>query len=225
VILFLSGTLRHLPQPVLAAIVLVAVTGLFNLPALKQIWRFSRGEFAVAIAALLGVLGSGLLMGVLIGVILSILLLLRTAMQPPTTELGRVPGTDYFADRIRHPANERIPGVFIFRCNGGIFYFNSEHVHDRFIELLEKRPDEVKLAVLFMGTVPLLDMAGVEFLTGLRETLLKRGIELRLAEAHSVVREALRRGGFEQHYGPIEPDQTIATILRKVHMHHNPIVT
>lgn len=225
VVLFLSSTLRHLPQPVLAAIVLVAVTGLFNLSALANIWRFSRSEFAVALAALLGVLGSGLLMGVLIGAILSIILLLRRGMQPPVTELGRVPGTDYFADRIRHPDNERIPHVFIFRCSGGMFYFNTEHVHDRFFGLLAQRPDEVKIAVFFMGTVPIVDMAGVELLTELRETLLKRGIELRLAEAHSIVREALRRGGFEKHYGPIEADQTVATILKKHPIPHNPIVT
>jgi SulP family sulfate permease len=215
VILFLSSLLRHLPQPVLAAIVLVAVAGLFNLSALKHMWQFSRSDFAVAIAALFGVLGSGLLMGVLIGVVLSILLLLRRAMQPHITELGRVPGTDYFADRIRHPKNERLPGVFIFRCDGGIFYFNTEHVSDRFLELLGNREDEVKLAIFFMGTVPMIDMAGVEFLTELHKTLHKRGIELRLAEARSTVREALRLGGFEKHYGSIEQDQTIPTILSK----------
>ena len=215
VILFLSSVLRYLPQPVLAAIVLVAITGLFNFAALRHMWRVSRGEFAVAATALLGVLGSGLLMGVLIGAILSILLLLRRAMAPHTTELGRVAGTDYFADCIRHPNNERMPGVFIFRCDGGIFYFNTEHVTDRFFELLEKREDPVKLAIFLMGTVPMLDIAGVECLTELRENLRKRGIELRLAEAHSTVREMLRRSGFEEHYGPVEPDQTIATILRK----------
>jgi high affinity sulfate transporter 1 len=215
VILFLSGMLQHLPQPILAAIVLAAVTGLFNFAALKRMWHFSRSEFAVAIAALLGVLGSGLLVGVLIGAVLSILLLLRRAMQPPATELGRVPGTDYFADRIRHPNNERVPGVFIFRCDGGLLYFNVEHVQDRFIDLLGQREDEIKLAIFFMGTVPAVDMAGVEFLTELQQTLHKRGITLRLAEARSGVRETLRRGGFERHYGPIEADQTVATILRK----------
>jgi high affinity sulfate transporter 1 len=225
VILFLSGLLRHLPQPVLAAIVLAAVTGLFSLSALKEMWRFSRGDFAVAVAALAGVLFSGLLMGVLIGAVLSLALLLRRAMQPPATELGRVPGTDYFADRIRHPDNERLPGVFIFRCNGGIFYFNTEHVHDRFFELLAARPDEVKLAVFFMGTVPMIDMAGVGFLTELHANLEKRGIRLRLAETHSVVREALRRGGFEQHYGPVVADQTVATILHKNGFSNQPIAT
>lgn len=215
VILFFSGMLRHLPQPVLAAIVLAAIAGLMNLSALKRMWTFSRADFAVAIVSLAGVLYSGLLMGVLIGAILSLALLLRSAMQPATTELGRVPGTDYFADRIRHPANERLPGVFVFRCSGGIFYFNIDHVSDRFHELLAARPDRVRLVVFFMGTVPTIDMAGIEFLTDLYETLRKRGIDLRLAEAHSKVRETLRRGGFEEHYGPIEADQTVATILRR----------
>ena len=215
VILFLSGLLRHLPQPVLAAIVLVAVTGLLNLSALKHLWRFSRGEFAVAVVALFGVLGAGLLHGVLIGAVLSLLLLLRRAMNPPTTELGRVPGTAYFADRIRHPENECLDGIFVFRCSGALLYFNVENVRDRFFELLSNRKDEVKLAVFFMGAVPLADMAGVEFLTELHENLKQRGIELRLAEAHGKVREALRRGGFETHYGPIEADQTVETVLSK----------
>ena len=68
VTLFLAGLLRDLPQPVLAAIVLMAVSGLFKLSDLRRLWRFSRAEFAVAVAAILGVLGSGLLRGVLIGV-------------------------------------------------------------------------------------------------------------------------------------------------------------
>ena len=72
VTLFLSGLMRDLPQPVLAAIILVAVTGLVKIDALKRIWRFSRAEFGVSMVALLGVLGQGLLRGVLIGAILSI---------------------------------------------------------------------------------------------------------------------------------------------------------
>jgi MFS superfamily sulfate permease-like transporter len=218
VILFLSSLLQYLRQPVLAA-----VTGLVNLTALREMWHFSRADFAVAITAVAGVLFSGLLMGVLIGAVLSIALLLRRAMQPPTTELGYVPGSDYFADRIRHKANDRLPGVFIFRCKGGIFYFDTEHVHDRFFELLAARPDEVKLAIFFMGTVPMIDMAGVEFLTELRENLQKRGMKLRLAETHSVVREALRRGGFKKHYGPVEADQTVPSILQRIGISNDPI--
>ena len=81
VVLFFSHLLRALPQPVLAAVVLVAVAGLFKLSTLKQLWRGDRPEFVVAMAALLGVLGSGLLRGVMIGAIISLVQLLRRASQ------------------------------------------------------------------------------------------------------------------------------------------------
>ena len=90
---------------------------------------------------LIGVLSSGILRGVLIGVVLSLVLLLRRASRPLTTELARVPGTSYFADFLRHPENERVPGVFVFRSESGLLYFNVDYVRDRFFELLAQRED------------------------------------------------------------------------------------
>src|SRR4029453_4529619 len=119
---------ENLPQPVLAAIVLTAVIGLVNVKAIARLWRFSHAEFAVSAVAFLGVLGSGILRGVLIGAILSVILLLRRASQPQTAELGRVPGTDFFADLARYPSNERLPEVFVFRLRGALLYFNVDRV-------------------------------------------------------------------------------------------------
>jgi SulP family sulfate permease len=215
VTLFLAGLLRDLPQPVLAAIVLTAVTGLFKVSELRRLWRFSRAEFAVAIAALLGVLGSGLLRGVLIGVVISLLLLLRRASRPRATELGRVPGTAYFADVIRHPENERIPDVFVFRPEAALVFFNVEHVRERFESLLTARGDGVRLAVCFLGTCPAVDLAGVEVLEALHETLAERGIAFRLAEARGEVRETLRRAGFERRCGPVAPNQPVAVVIEE----------
>jgi sulfate permease, SulP family len=213
VTLFLAGLLRDLPQPVLAAIVLMAVTGLFKLSELRRLWRFSRAEFAVAAVSLLGVLGSGLLRGVLIGAVISLVLLLRRASRPRTTELGRVPGTDYFADVLRAPENERLPDVFVFRSEAALLYFNVEHVRDRFHELLDARGEGVKLAVFFLGTSPAVDLAGTELLEELHAALLERGIAFRLAEARGDVRETLRRGGFEEHSGPVVANQPVATVV------------
>jgi sulfate permease, SulP family len=213
VTLFLAGLLRDLPQPVLAAIVLMAVSGLFKLADLRRLWRFSRTEFAVAAAAILGVLGSGLLRGVLIGVVISLLLLLRRASRPRTTELARVPGTDYFADVVRHPENERFPDVFVFRAEAALLYFNAEHVRDRFFELLNARGEGVKLAIFFLGTTPGIDLAGAELLEEVHHALRERGIAFRLAEARGDVRETLRRAGFEEHCGPVVPVQPVARVI------------
>jgi high affinity sulfate transporter 1 len=213
VTLFLAGLLRDLPQAVLAAIVLMAVSGLFKLSELQRLWRFRRGEFAIAIAALLGVLGSGLLRGVLIGVVISLLLILRRGSRPRTTELGRVRGTDYFADVVRHPENERLPDVFVFRCEAALLYFNVEHVRDRFFELLHARGEGVGLAIFFLGSTPGIDLAGAEVIEELHHALRERGIAFRLAEARGEVRDALRAAGFEERCFRVVPIQPVATVI------------
>jgi SulP family sulfate permease len=213
VALFLTGPLRDLPQPVLAAVVLVAVTGLFKASELRRLWRFSRQEFVVAGVALLGVLGSGLLRGVLIGAAASLILLIRRAARPRTTELGRVPGTDYFADVIRAPENERSEDVFVFRSEAGLFYFNVDHVRERFRAALEARGPSVKLVVFFLGSVPAIDLAGVEFLEELHHDLEERRMLLRLAEAHGQVREALLRAEFEKRGVPVVPNQPVSAVI------------
>src|SRR3954467_9216618 len=213
VVMFASGLLRNLPQPVLAAIVLAAVLGLVDLHALRAIWRFSRAEFAVAAAALLGVLGSGPANGVLLGAAISVVLLLRQASRPRVAELGRIEGTASFGDIIRHPEYLRAPSVLIVRCESALLYFNVEYVRDRVLHLLAKRGDSVHLVVFFAGSVPRIDLAGAELLTDLHKTLEARGILFRLAEVHGEVRDALGRAGFQRAYGPLDSARTIDQIL------------
>jgi len=214
VAVFASGLLRNLPQPVLAAIVLTAVMSLVDIHALRHIWRFSRTEFFVAIAALVGVLGSGPVNGVLLGAAISIVLLLRQAASPRVTELARIPGTTYFADRSRRPEHERTPGVFVVRCESSLFYFNVEYVRERLLALLAARPDAVRLVVFFLGAVPKIDLAGAELLSELHRTFRAKDIAFRLADAHGEVRDALRRVKFEQEYdGVLESGQSVDLVV------------
>jgi len=213
VAVFASGLLRNLPQPVLAAIVLAAVMSLFDIKAFRHIWGFSRTEFFVAVAALIGVLGSGPVNGVLLGAAISIVLLIRQAAKPRVTELARVPGTTYFADRERHPENETTPGVLVLRCESAMVYFNVDHVRERVFECLSARPDPIRLVVFFLGAVPRLDLAGAEFLADLGKTFNARGIDFRLAEARGEVRDALRRIAFEHDYGALHTGQTVDLVI------------
>ncbi|HVH57100.1 MAG TPA: SulP family inorganic anion transporter [Vicinamibacterales bacterium] len=215
VALFATGLLRNLPQPVLAAIVLAAVMSLVNVRAFRHIWHFSRAEFCVAIAALLGVLGSGPVNGVLLGAAISIVLLLRQAARPRVTELTRVPGTTYFADRSRQPDNESITGVLIVRCESALLYFNVEYVRERVFEILSRREDAIRLVVLFLGAVPKIDLAGAELIADLHRSLCARGLEFRVADAHGEVRDALRRIGFEREHGVLEPGQTVDLVVSR----------
>ncbi|MCF7674268.1 MAG: STAS domain-containing protein [Akkermansiaceae bacterium] len=210
-----AASLRSLPLPVLAAVVIFAITGLFESGDLKRLWRFSRAEFAVAMIALLGVLVSGILPGVFIGSIMSLLLLLHRSAIPHSTELGRIPGSIYFADHLRNPENARIPGVFIFRVDGALLYFNVDYVRERFFELLDQRGEPLELVILHFGSVTAVDLAAVDLLVHLRHTLLRRHVHLRIAEAHTAVRIALQRSGFVNRYGPVDADLTVEAVLER----------
>jgi len=195
--LFFTSLLSDLPQPVLASIVLVAVAGLVHVSVIRRLWRFGREEFGVAALAFLGVLGSGILQGVMIGAVLSILLLLRRGSRPNAVELGRVANSSRFASLRGAPDRTRVPGVFVFRVDGALLYFNVEHVRDQFAAQLAAREDPITSAVFSLGSVPNLDLAGADLLMDLRRHLAARGIVLRLAGARGEVQQDLVRAGFD----------------------------
>jgi SulP family sulfate permease len=192
VVLFLSQLLRALPQPVLAAIVLVAVTGLFKISTLRHLRRTNRTEYIVAIGAFAGVLSSGLLRGVLIGAMISLVLLIRRASRPHVALLGRIPGARRFSDRDRHPDNESIPGVLIFRPEAGLFYFNMDHVRDSVLNRVNAETTTPRLVVLDLSATPSVDMHGAHMLEDLALELKPAGIDIQVVEARSSVRDRLR---------------------------------
>jgi MFS superfamily sulfate permease-like transporter len=216
VTVFFSGLLRNLPQPVLAAIVLMAVAGLFKLQAFIRLWHFSRSEFSIALVATLGVLGWGILDGVLIGAVLSLILLLRQASRPHTAVLGRVPNMDLYGDLERHPENRPIDGVLIFRVDSAILYFNAEFIRERFMAALNaKAAVPVKTAIWCLGTTAHVDLAGAEMLEHLHTELKACGISLVLAEAHGPVRTRLRAAGLERSFGPIRENAALEPIVKQ----------
>jgi sulfate permease, SulP family len=210
IVLFLSAALRDLPQPVLAAIVLMAVTGLFKLSVLKHLWRADRAEFVVAMAALLGVLGSGLLRGVMIGAVISLVQLLRTASRPHVAFLGRIPGSRRFSDRQRHPDNELIPGVLIFRPESGLVYFNVDHACRTILDRINVEPKLPKLVVLDLSAAPRVDLQSAHSLGDLSKEVTAKGIQFQAVEARSSVRDRLRSEGVDSKLGGINRFSSVA---------------
>ena len=211
--LFFSNSLRYLPQPVLAAIVLMAVTGLFKVSDLRHLWKVDRSEFAVAMAALLGVLGSGLLRGVLIGAVLALVQLLRRASQPHVAPLGRIPGTNRFSDLERNPDNVAIPGVLIFRVEASLLYFNVEHVRDVVLKRVRSESVTPKLVLWDLSTTPHIDLQAAEALSGLADELSALGLRMRVVEARASVRDRLRTDGLDEKLGGIDRFGSVAQVI------------
>jgi len=210
IVLFVSGVLRYLPQPVLAAIVLMAVMGLFNIAALRHFWRADRWEFVVAMAALLGVLGSGLLRGVLIGAIISLVQLLRRASRPHVAFLGRIPGTRRFSDMARHPDNQPVPGALLVRIESSLLYFNAEHVRDMVAARLRAEATPPKIVILDLSASPHMDIQACGVVMNMADDIKAVGARLQIVEARSSVRDRLRAEGMEEHVSQVNRFTSVA---------------
>lgn len=199
-LLFLTDWLRDLPEVVLAAVLLVAVSGLIDVRELRRLRRVSRFEFRISLVALAGVLLLGILKGVLLAAVASLLMLIGAVAQPHVAFLGRIPGTRRFSDIERHPGNEAIPGVLLFRVEAPLLYFNTDHVRRIVWDKVLATP-ALSLVVCDLSNSPYVDVAGARMLSALQADLAARGATLRLADAHARVRELLRAEGLEARVG------------------------
>ncbi len=191
-LLFLTGLLANLPNVVLAAIVLVAVKGLINIPEIRRVWNLSRMEFWVAMAAFAGVLLLGILKGVLLAAMVSMLLLIRRVARPHVARLGRVPGTNRYSDCERNSDNETTPDVLILRVESSLLYFNVDHVRDHARELIAAAGGDLRIVVWDLSSSPYLDIAGARMLGEMQRDLDQCGAKLRLVEARAEARDLLR---------------------------------
>ncbi len=213
-LLFLTGLLENLPKAVLAAVVLTAVYGLLDFPALLRMWRVSRLDFFAAAIALVAVLLLGILQGILLAALASILLLLARVSRPHVAFLGRVPGTNSYSDMDRHPENEPLPGVIVFRPEASLIYVNADAVLEAVINRLrEAAPSVIRLTVCDLSAAPYLDLAGSRMLRELHAELASRGITLRVVGAHGAARDLLRADGLEEKVGGLDRTVTLDTVL------------
>src|SRR5215472_10686089 len=164
-LLFFTDLLENLPKAVLAAVVLTAVYGLFDFPALLRMWRVSRLDFYTATIALGGVLLLGILQGILLAALASILLLLARVSRPHVAFLGRIPGTNSYSDLARHPENEPLHGVIAFRPEASLTYINADAVLESVLRRLRAAPSgAIHLVVCDLSASPYVDLAGARML-------------------------------------------------------------
>ena len=195
-LLFLTGLLENLPKAVLAAVVLTAVYGLMDFPAMLRMWRISRIDFYAAAIALAAVLLLGILHGILVAALASVVMLLTRAARPHVAFLGRIPGTSSYSDLARHPENEPLPGVVAFRPEASLLYVNADSVLEAVMDRVRSQgPAGIRLVVCDLSASPHIDLAGSGMLHRLHDELAQHGIALQIVGAHGRLRDLLRADG------------------------------
>ena len=168
VLLFMTGFLRDVPIPALAAVVIGAVLRLIEVGSLLTLWRVRRAEFAIAAAAFLGVALVGVLEGVVVAMALSLLDFVGRTSRPHDAELGRVPGRTGYHDVRRAGGGRREPGILVYRFDAPLFYANADRFRMR-VRTLARRSRDLKLIVIDASAVGDIDITAGRMLGELQE--------------------------------------------------------
>lgn len=201
-LLYMSAPLAHLPQVLLAVLVVFAVSHLVKFGELKKIRKLSKAEFRIAIISIIAVLIFGILKGVVFSSILSLAYVITLSSNPRVSVLGRIPESSMYSDVEFHPDNILSNGILILRVESSLLYFNQQNVYEKIVAQLENRPG-TKALILDFSATPFMDTMGAQMINKLNAYLANRNIKFKIVEALVDIRELLRKYQLEQSIGKI----------------------
>ena len=192
-LLLFPTLLQNLPQPALAAVVIVAALSLFDGPILGTYYRMRKSAFVIATITSLGVILFGVLEGILIAVVLSILLFFKKSWWPEGEVLGEVEDLGGWHSTSRYPDAEQMDDVVVYRWDAPLFFANAGIFRQEVLTLVNSR--QPRWVVLQCEAITDIDVTAADMLEQMDTQLNVRGINIVFAEMHGNVQDTLERYG------------------------------
>ncbi|WP_370086961.1 SulP family inorganic anion transporter [Ekhidna sp.] len=199
-LIFLTPLFYYLPHAILAAIILVAVSNLFDLEYARKLWHDSKKEFLVLLFTFLVTLNIGMVVGIVTGIILSILLFLYRAAYPHIARLGRIKGHHEFRNVTRFQNLETWEEIAIIRIDAPLSFINIQEISEYIGDLISKET-KVKEIIIDAGPVSHLDATAAEGLHTILDELNQKGVRLVLCDVIGPVRDTMKQTGLTQVIG------------------------
>jgi len=216
---FFTPLLYHLPQAVLAAIIILAVGSLVNFRAMRDFWRAQRHDGIAALATFAATLlvAPHLDMGILIGGGLAILLYLYRSMRPRVALLGRHPdGSLRDAELHGLPLAQQLAAI---RFDGQLYFASVPYFEDSVLEVVARFPKAKHFLVVANG-INQIDASGDETIRHLVERLRENGITLVFSGMKKQVKDVLATTGTLQIIGEenlfVHEDEALRAIFGRI---------
>jgi len=200
-LLFFTPLLFHLPKPVLAAIIMMAVIGLINWQSVRNAWRANRDDGIAAIVTFVATLSFApyIQNGILTGIILSLSMLLYRMMRPRVAILG-LHSDATLRDAEHHNLPPLHPRLGAISFDGALRFVNDSYFEDALLRLERENPELLYILVQSNG-INEIDASGIEMLKNLLDRFENSGIQLGFSGLKKQVSDVMDKTGLTEMIG------------------------
>jgi len=216
VLLFFTPLLYHLPQAVLAAVIMMAVIGLVNVTGFIHAWEAQWYDGAISIITFISTLSFAphLDRGIEIGVVLSLMVFLYKSMRPTMAKLSRAEDQS-LRDCLAFGLKE-CKYMAMVRFDGPLFFANASYLEDQIMDLMRTKKD-LKHIIIVCNGINDIDASGGEVLSLLVDRIRSAGIDISLSGVNEAVMKVFKRTHFPEKIGE---DHIHATMERAINAAH-----
>ncbi len=195
VLLWLTPFVYHLPEAVLAVIVMLAVFGLIRVKPLVHAWRVERGDAVIGLVTFAATLAMApaIANGILVGIVLTVLAYLVKIMKPRAEILGRRPD-GVLAGIEAHGLKPVSECVVPIRFDGSLVFASVAYFEDIVLEARARFPKAHTILIIGSG-INRIDASGEEKIRELAQSLRQGGVNLAFSSLKKQVREVFEAGG------------------------------
>lgn len=199
-LLFLTPLFHYLPNAVLAAIIMVAVSGLIEWEEAVRLWQVDRRDFALMGLTFAATLGLGIEQGIIIGVVVSLIVVVYQSSTPHTAIMGRLPETETYRNLKRNPEALTKSHVVVVRMDANLYFATVSPFRDLLLKV-DVEATVLRALVVDMYPVNRIDSTGVNALEYVIETCRRHDVALYLAGVKGPVKDVLDTAGLTDELG------------------------
>jgi len=200
-VLFFTPLLKHLPLPVLAAIIVMALANLINVRSLRNAWRASRDDALAAILTFVATIAFApqIQNGIFTGVLLSLGLFIYRRMRPGMDVVD--PVSTLLEYDLKESTRQLLEGrVGVVRFHASLVFVNVSYFEDAVLQMEQRNP-QMRVVLVSAAGINGIDASGVEMLASLIDGLRKNGVTVVVSGLKSSIRAVLDRTGLSTRVG------------------------
>lgn len=214
-LLFLTPLFYYLPKAVLAAIIMVAVSGLITTREIRRYYQIRRLDGITLALTFIATLALGVEYGILIGVVFSLLVFIWHSADAQPVEVGYLESQGAFRSLARFPEGRIYEGTLILRIDAPLYFANVEMLERNIEAAVTSRPNLTHIILNCTGVADI-DAVAVEMFEGMIRNYKAAGIQILFAGVRGNVRDVLARAGWDRRFPDVIQYPTVQIALESI---------